>query len=276
MNFGLAVDFLVVAMPVVYVILAGVYGLAFFRGDRRAEQGSLRTLVTVVLLHVLYVGLRTAEFDHPPVTTVFEIMTMLSLCISVAYLYIEMRTKTASTGFFIILLAFLFQTASSLFIRDAGELPPILRSNLLGFHVSSALLGYTAISLSAVYGFLYLLLYREIRTSRLGLIYSRLPNLETLEKMSYKSMTFGFVMITVAITVGLFWLPRAFPSFSYWDGKLIGTLIVWLLYGSALGANRALGWQGRKTIMLSLVAFGCLIVEMSLINTMGDTFHSFR
>jgi len=276
LNFTPAVDVLVIAMPLAYAMLIILYGRAFFAGNRKAEELAPRALMTVVLLHFLYVGLRTAAFDHPPVTTVFEIMTMLALCISVAYLYIEMRTGTSSTGFFILSLALLFQVTSSTFIRDPGELDPILRSNLLGFHVTSALLGYTAISLSAVYGFLYLLLYREIRTSNLGLIYSRLPNLETLEKMSYKAMVFGFLMVTTAILIGSIWLPRAFPSFSLWDGKLIGTMLVWLLYAAALTANKALGWQGRKTIILSLLAFGCLVLEMSIINAFGDTFHSFQ
>ena len=203
-------------------------------------------------------------------------MTLLSGCIAVAYLYIEMRTGNRNTGFFILSLALGFQLISSIFIRDLMEVDPILRSNLLGFHVTSALMGYTAICLSAVYGFLYLLLYREIKSSRPGLIFSRLLNLETLENMSRKSAVFGFVMLTIAILVGLFWLPRAFPGFSYLDSKLIGTLVIWCLYAGVLGANTALRWQGRKTIILSLVAFGCVVLSMTVINVYGSTFHSFN
>jgi ABC-type transport system involved in cytochrome c biogenesis permease subunit len=250
--------------------------MAFFSANKTAIRISAPSLFSVVLLHMMYIGLRTAAFDHPPVTTVFEIMTLLAACIAVAYTYIETRTKSTGTGFFILSLALTFQVISSLFIRDLTDLDPILRSNLLGFHVTSALLGYTAISLSGVYGFLYLLLYWELRTSRLGLIYSRLPNLETLEKMSHKAAIFGFAMLSVAIVVGMFWLPQAFPEFSYFDGKLLGTLAIWVLYAAALGANRAFGWQGRKTVTMSVVAFGFVVLSMTAINLFGTSFHSFQ
>jgi len=276
MNFVSAVDVLVIGIPLAYAFLVGVYGRSFFGGSQRADRLQTPTLFTVVLLHVLYILLRTAAFDHAPVTTVFEIMTMLAACIAISYTYIEIRTKTTSTGFFILLLAFIFQLISSLFIKDLVTIDPILRSKLLGFHVSSALLGYTAVSLSAVYGLLYLLLYHEIKSFRLGVIYSRIPTLETLEKMSHKAEVLGFIMLSVAITVGLVWLPQAFESFSYLDPKLIGTFIIWTLYAGALGAKRALGWQGRKTMILSLIAFGFVVLSMTVINVYWTGFHSFH
>ena len=269
------VDIFVILMPLAYILLVGVYGLSFFGGNRRAEHLKSPLLITVILIHFLYISFRTAALDHPPVTTIFEIMTVLAACIAVAYVYIEMRTKTTSTGFFVLFLAFLFQSFSSLFIKNLTDITPVLRSRLLGFHVSAALLGYTAISLSAVYGLLYLMLYHEIKSSRLGLIYSRLPNLETLEKMNHKAVVFGFLMLTVAILVGLFWLPQAFESFSFWDPKLIGTLVIWVLYGGGLWAKRVFGWQGRKSMIVSIIGFGFVFLSMTVINVYLSGFHSF-
>jgi len=196
--------------------------------------------------------------------------------ITIAYMYIEWRTHTSNTGAFILLLAFAFQTASSLFIRDNVVIPDYLHSFVLGYHVSAALLGYTGISLSAVYGFLYLMLYHEIKSTRFGLIYSRLPSLEMLETMSNRSEVFGFAMLSVAIGIGMLWLPRVFESFSYWDPKLVGTIFIWLLYAIALGAKRGLGWQGRKTMVISLVAFGFVFLSMTVINLYLSGFHSFH
>ena len=187
-----------------------------------------------------------------------------------------MRTKTTGTGFFVLVLAFLFQACSSLFIKDLTDITPILRSNLLGFHVSAALLGYTAISLSAVYGLLYLMLYHEIKSSRFGVIYSRLPNLETLEKMNHKAVVFGFLMLTISMVVGLFWLPRAFEGVSLLDPKLIGTLVIWMLYGGGLYAKRVFGWQGRKSMILSIVGFGFAFLSMTVVNLYLSGFHTFN
>jgi ABC-type transport system involved in cytochrome c biogenesis permease subunit len=262
-------------MPIAYATLMGIYALSFFGAKRKLDHLTLPALLTVILLHFVHISVRTAEFDHPPVTTVYEVLTILAVCIAVAYAYIEIRTKTTSTGFFVLFLAFVFQTISSLFIRDLVDIDPVLRSRLLGFHVSAALLGYTAISLSAVYGLLYLMLYHEIKSSRLGLIYSRLPNLETLERMSHKAEIFGFVMLTIAIIVGLFWLPQAFSSVSYWDPKLIATLVIWGIYAGGLWAKWEFGWQGRKTMILSLVGFGFIVLSMTVVNLYWSEFHGF-
>lgn len=282
------VDLFVVVMPLLYAALVCLYALSFFGASPFAERFKTPLLLLTVVLHVAYLIARTTAFDHPPVTTVFEIMTMLAACIAIAYAYIEWRMKISlarsnagdasqagSTGVFILLLALVFQTISSINIKDLIEVAPILRSRLLGIHVSSALLGYTAISLSAVYGFLYLMLYHEIKSSRFGLIYNRLPNLEMLEKMSGKAEVFGFIMLSIAIAVGMIWLPRAFSDFSYLDPKLIGTFAIWTLYAIALIAKKTLGWQGRKIMIMSLIAFGFVFLSMTVINLYMSGFHGF-
>jgi ABC-type transport system involved in cytochrome c biogenesis permease subunit len=269
-------DMLRVVMPFLYAALVLIYGLTFFKGNPVLERMRFPLLLATAIVHLIYLTARGMMLDHPPITSVWEIMSLLAASITIAYMYIEWRTHTSNTGSFILLLAFAFQTASSLFIRDNVIIPDYLHSFVLGFHVSAALLGYTGISLSAVYGFLYLMLYHEIKSTRFGLIYSRLPSLEMLETMSNRSEVFGFAMLSVAIGVGLLWLPRVFGSFSYWDPKLVGTIFIWLLYAIALGAKRGLGWQGRKTMVISLVAFGFVFLSMTVINLYLSGFHSFH
>ena len=270
------VSFLVLLMPVLYAGLVVLYGLAFFGTFPALDRVKTRVLVAGVVIHIFYLIARTAAFDHPPITNVYEIMSVLAASISVGYAYIELRTRASTTGFFILLLPFAFQTVSSLLIKEPTPIPDYLHSLVLGFHVSSALLGYTAISLSAAYGFLYLMLYHEIKSSRFGLIYNRLPNLETLETMSHKAEVFGFVFLGIAIVIGLIWLPRVFKEYSYLDPKLVGTLVIWALYAVGLTAKKRLGWQGRKTMIISLVAFGFVFLSMTVINLYMSGFHSFH
>jgi ABC-type transport system involved in cytochrome c biogenesis permease subunit len=276
MNSNSIVDILVVGMPALYGAVVLMYGLSFFGNVPGVDRWKIRVLLATVSLHIVYLAARTIAFDHPPITSVFEIMTMLAFSIAIGYAYIELRTRAATTGFFILLLAFGFQSVSSVFIKNITDIPVYLHSLVLGFHVSAALLGYTAISLSAVYGFLYLMLYHEIKSSRFGLIYNRLPNLEMLETMSHKAEVFGFLALSVAIVIGLLWLPRVFKEFSYWDPKLVGSLVIWFLYAVGLGAKKRLGWQGRKTMIISLVAFGFVFLSMTVINLYLSGFHSFH
>jgi ABC-type transport system involved in cytochrome c biogenesis permease subunit len=271
-----AVDSLRILVPCLYAVLVALYGISFFGNVPVVDRVKTWVLMVSVIVHCAYLALRTAAFDHPPITSVFEIMSVLAASTAAGYAYIELRTKATNTGFFILLLAFGFQTVSSVFIKDITELPHYLHSLVLGFHVAAALLGYTAISLSAVYGFLYLMLYHEIKSSRFGVIYVRLPNLEKLETMSHKAEVLGFYALGAAIVIGLLWLPRVFSEFSYWDPKLVGSLAIWLLYAVALGAKKRLGWQGRKTMVISLVAFAFVFLSLTVINLYLSGFHSFH
>ncbi len=275
MNSKPLVDILGLVLPALYAGVVVLYGISFFRSSARATRLARPALAVVLALHLVYLMLRTVTLDHPPITSVFEIMSVLAISIAIGYGYIELRTKSGNTGFFILLLAFGFQAVSTVFIKDQTAIPEFLHSRVLGLHVSAALIGYTAISLSAVYGFLYLMLYHEIKSTRFGLIYNRLPNLEMLETMSNRAEACGFLMLTIAIVVGIFWLPRVFDRFSYWDPKLIGTLVIWCIYAVGLGAKRRFGWQGRKMMVLSIIAFGFVFLSLTVINLYLSGFHNF-
>ncbi len=269
------IDILEVLLPVFYFITIWAYAKAFFAGHLKAKKVKTPLLVGTLLAHLMYLLVRTAAFEHPPITGIFEILSVIAFSIALAYLLLETTTKVRETGYFILNLPFFFQLVSSLFITDQTDVSSVLKSNLLGLHVSSALLGYAAIGISAMYGFLYLMLYHRIKSNRFGVIYERLPNLEVLERLSFAATAIAFVFLTVAIVVGLIWLPRAFPGFSYVDPKLIGTMLIWLVYGIGLVARRLAGWYGKRIVILSILGFGFAIISLTVINIFFSDFHNF-
>lgn len=262
-------------LPVFYSVTVFLYGVAFFKGTKYAETYKRFFLIITLISHTVYLILRTIEFNHPPITNVFELFSVIAFSLSVAYLYIENKTKVYSTGFFILSASLIFQLLSTIFIKDLINVPEVLRSNLLGFHVVSALLGFSAITISAIYGFLYLMLYHEIKSNQLGIIYQRLPNLEILEEMNLTATFFGFVLLTIAIVIGFIWLPMAFEKFSFYDPKLIGTIFIWILYGVGLTANRFAHWRGKKIMWLSILGFIVSFLSMTVINMFFSEFHRF-
>jgi ABC-type uncharacterized transport system permease subunit len=269
------IDFINILLPAAYFGTVWAYAKAFFKNSQAAKKIKTPLLVLTLLCHAVYLLARTVQFDHPPITTIFEIMSVIAFSIAFSYRVIEYLTKTKNTGYFILILAFMFQLISTLFIQDLSDVKTVLRSQLLGVHVISALLGYSAFAISAMYGFLYLMLYHHIKSNRFGIVYENLPNLEKLENLALTAVLSGFVLLTVAICVGLIWLPRAFTTFSYFDPKLIGTITVWALYGGGLVSKRAIGWQGRKIMILSIVAFTVSVFSLTVINIFFSGFHRF-
>lgn len=262
-------------LPFFYVATFAIYFYDFQQGGKKFENSKRVFLFITLFVHFLYLLLRTIQFDHPPITNVFEIFTVLAFSVSFAYFILELVTDIRGTGPFIIIISIAFQIISTLFIEDLTEVREILRSNLLGTHVISALIGYSGITISAVYGILYLILYNEIKLNKFGLIFNRLPSLEILERMSFIAAIIGFVFLSITIIIGIIWLPQAFAQFSYLDPKLIGTFAVWILYGIGL-INKFLGkWRGKKLIILSIIGFTLAICSTILTNFLAKSFHSF-
>lgn len=265
-----------ILLPILYLISFLAYLHRFIKGEKKSFGAESLILFLTLLLHSVYLILRTIYFDHPPITNVFEIFTLLAFSISLAYFILELLTNIRGTGLFIIFISFIFQVVSSLFIKELLVVNPVLRSSFLGLHVFNALLGYSGITISAVYGFLYLILYKEIKFNKFGILFNRLPNLEVLEKLSYYSAVIGFILLTIAIAVGIIWLPTAFPHFSYLDPKIVGTFLVWLIYGIGIVSKIAGKWRGKRVIILSIIGFFIAILTTALTGILSTSFHSFH
>jgi len=270
-----AVDVANILLPLFYLASFAIYLYDFQKDERRLSNVKRLFLFLTLFFHIFYLIARTVAFYHPPITNVFEIFTVLAFSISFSYFILELVTDIRGTGMFIIVISLIFQIISSIFITDLMEVKEVLRSNLLGVHVLHALLGYAGITISAVYGFLYLMLYKELKLNKFGLIFDRLPNLEILEKLSFYSAVIGFILLSVAIAIGVIWLPSAFPNFSYLDPKLVATFLVWLLYGIGIAAKITGKLQGKKVVILSIVGFGLAIFSTIVTNFLAKSFHTF-
>jgi len=264
-----------ILLPFFYGAVFSIYLFDFFTEKKTAYNSKRLILFITLLIHVFYLLARMIEYNHPPITNKFEIFSIIACSIAFSYFVLELLTDIRGTGAFIILFSLFFQLASSLFVTDTYIVPEVLRNKLLGMHVISALLGYSGITISAVYGILFIILYKNLKANKFGLVFDRLPSLEILEKLSFYSMVIGFVLLTIAIIIGILWLPAAFPNFSYADPKLVSTLIVWVAYGVGIAMKLFGNLYGKKVILFSLIGFLFAIVSLIVTNSLAKTFHSF-
>lgn len=264
-----------ILLPIFYLIGFVVYVWDFYKPTTAMTNSKRVVLFVTLSIHILFLLSRTVELNHPPITNKFEIFSIIAFSITFSYFILELLTDVRMTGLFIIFFSLIFQLVSSLFIPENYVVPEVLRNRLLGIHVIGAILGYSGFTISAVYGVLFLLLYKNLRTNRFGILFDRMPSLETLESLNFYSMLIGFVLLSLAIIVGIVWLPEAFPHFSYYDPKLVGTILVWLAYGYVILRKTLNNLYGRKIIYLTLFAYSIAILSLIITNTLAKTFHSF-
>lgn len=262
-------------LPILYIATFGIYIYDFVKDNTKVHNVKRVFLFITLFLHILYLLIRTAEFNHPPITNKFEIFTVLAFCLAFSYFLLELFTDIRGTGAFIIFFSVIFQLISTIFIQDLHEVKEVLRNRLLGVHVISALGGYAGFTIAAVYGILFFMLYKDIKLNKFGLIFKRLPSLEILEKLNFYAVLIGFILLTFSILIGFIWLPEAFPDINYLDPKLISVGIVWIIFGAGILLKVIAKLYGKKVIMFSIVGFIIAILSLLVSNVFTQTFHSF-
>jgi ABC-type uncharacterized transport system permease subunit len=264
-------------LPLTYMVSLGLYMLAFFRREDVFERWTRPSLLTAITIHTILIGARTSYHGHCLVYTPFEMMTLISFTIALTYLVLEMSTGERGTGVFFVGMALLFQTVSSMFGASLEQYTtnPVLLNIYVGLHISAALIGYTAFTMSAVYGALYLMLFHQIRQNRFNTFYERLPSLGLLELLSARAALIGVVFLTVAIAIAIVWMPDIVPGFHYGDPKMVSTMMIWVVYVLSLLARSFARLDARKVMVMSLIGFIGTIVSMTIVNFIASGFHRF-
>lgn len=268
-------DLLRIVLPIAYAIVLMNYIGIFVREDPLARKLATSGLAVAVALHALSLLLRGLVLHRHPIANPLESMTMIAFAVAVVHLYVEVTHKNQAAGAFVIGLVFAFQLVASAFMGPASTaVNPLLHSPLFGIHTGSAILGYSGFAVSAAYGILFLLLYREIKASRFGLLYERLPSLDLLALMSIRAAAVGLCFLSIAIVVGLIWSSRL--TIDVWhDPKFIFTIMLWAVYSLCLGAYYALGWSGRRVVFCSLIGFTLMLFSMAVVHLLFRSFHNF-
>ena len=104
---------------------------------------------------------------------------------------------------------------------------------------------------------------------------NRLNLLESVDNLSYRTISFGFPLLTVGIIAGAVWANEAWRSYWSWDPKETWALITWLVFASYLHARLTKSWQGRKPA--SIASFGFVVVWICYlgVNFLGKGLHTY-
>jgi HemX protein len=261
-------------LPALYGALAVIYGVALASDSPRARRAGPRLLVATFCLHLFYVICEGAVLGHHPIADKFELFSFAAMAMAGSYLWVEWRRKNVYTGVFPLGLAFLLQACASLGRPGHYEIPEVLRNPLFAWHSIAAALSVAALSVGAVYGGLFLIMYRLLKRGEFGSFTERMPSLDVLAAMSLHAVEVGFVALTVAVGLGDVWVSRT-PDFTMADPKIWSTFAVWAIYGAALGGRHLFQWGGWRVVALNLAGYSLLLGSMLVVGRVFDSFHRF-
>jgi len=184
-----------------------------------------------------------ADIGHIPVSNLYEVFVLFCLITALFLKFYEQKYETLAISPFVLLVisaavGFLLWYMTS---RDAHEIQPLvpaLQSWWMKIHVPANFIGYGTFALAAMVGVAYLL-------KASGRLADRLPSLEVLDDIMYKSITVGFAFFTIATILGALWAAEAWGGYWSWDPKETWALIVWLNYAAWLHMRLMKGLRGQ-------------------------------
>ncbi|MCO4864277.1 cytochrome c biogenesis protein CcsA [Cupriavidus sp. WGlv3] len=145
---------------------------------------------------------------------------------------------------------------------------------LFKLHFIIANVAYGLFTLAAFHAFLMLLAERRLHGFRhaparpsapqpgqwLGRWLDLLPPLLTLEKLLFRLIGAGFVLLTLTIGSGLLFSEELFGRAFRLDHKTVFALISWAMFGGILAGRIFRGWRGKVALRWVIASFGILLL----------------
>ena len=284
-----------------FVLLLLALPIAFWSASAAKRMGVVQLLVALAnLLLTAQLVLRWWEAGHFPISNLCESLCFLAWACTLTQLLVE-RTwpspivPAAATPMGLGCIAFAsFALPDQL--QTSAPLVPALRSSWLVMHVSVIMVSYAALLVGSLLSLAVLFTDRgealELRSSSIGsggyrkavaagdsgvlqLQSVQLSTNEQLDSLSYRTITVGFLMLTVGIVSGAVWANEAWGSYWSWDPKETWALICWLVYAAYLHTRLSRGWQGRRPALVAVVGLVVIAVCYIGVNLLGIGLHSY-
>ena len=273
------IPLLTTLLPVLYALAVAGYVRIYVAEPGPGEETfgphwAPLMLRAAVVTHLLYLTSRGIVEGHLPLASVYDFLSATGLSLAAVYWFLELRQGIRTTGVFVLPLVLLIQIVSSAYGTDAPTLKPQLQPIWFELHTLTAVLGYGAFAVSAIYGILFLLLYHDIKANRMTFFFRRMPPLETLGRMNVSAAGAGLLLLGLAILMGVGWARLAGVALLA-DPKTWLTIGAWLVLGFAVLAYYRLGWRGPRAVYASLAGFTTLLLSRVATDFL-HSFHTFR
>ena len=242
----------------------------------RAARIATAMMVLGFLLLLAGVIARGISNGHVPWGNMYEFSITGALAFTGAYLIALRKHDLRWLGLFVSIAALLtLGTAVTLLYRDSAPLVPALKSTWLVIHVIAAIISGGVFLLSNVSAGAFLYLDAMERRGERKPWAKRLPELETLDQLSYRLVAFVFPLWTFSVIAGAIWAESAWGRYWGWDPKETWAFITWVAYAAYLHARVTVGWRGRRAAWLCLFAGSTFLFNYVYVNVWGTGKHTY-
>jgi cytochrome c-type biogenesis protein CcsB len=245
---------------------------------RTEKVARIATAMMILGFVLLFAGViaRGISAGRVPWSNMYEFSITGALTFTGAYLLALRKYDLRWLGLLISVSVLLtLGTAVTALYVPSAPLVPALKSEWLVIHVSTAIISGGVFLLSNVIASAYLYLDRMEAKGERTPWARRLPDLETLDLLSYRLVAFVFPLWTFSVIAGAIWAESAWGRYWGWDPKETWAFITWVAYAAYLHARVTIGWRGRRAAWLCLFAGSTFLFNYVYVNIWGTGKHTY-
>ena len=235
-----------------------------------------------VTLHVFAILTRGVAEHRTPWGNMYEFIAAFTCMAVLVLVAASVWYRAYYMGLFVLLpIVFGLGIDLTVLYTPAGSLVPALQSYWIAIHVTAMIVAIGLFIFGAVVTTLYLLADRSQRRTAAGQsswsagIMQHVPAPAVLDRLSYRSILFGFPVWTFGVMAGAIWADHAWGRYWGWDPKETWSFISWVVYAMFLHARATAGWRGRRAGYIQLVGFVCLLFNVVGVNLWITGLHSY-
>jgi ABC-type uncharacterized transport system permease subunit len=190
-----------------------------------------------------------------------SLLNLLSLCSLVIVLLLCISVFTRDNLFDASLVALPLAAVVLLFdwLFPARSIPLDHASAGTTVHILSSVLAFGFLSIAGVYALFVAIIDHFLRAHHLNTLVRSLPPLVVLERLLFRLIAVGFVLLTVSLGSGLAFVSDLFAQHLVHKTSL--SILAWLVFGLLLFGRWRYGWRGRKAVRLCLAGIALLLLS---------------
>ena len=225
------------------LLTAIAYAIPAITADRMGPSLARRYLWLAWLMHGATIGIgllgETPRFGFAPALSVTVWWVLTAYAVESQYFpQLKARWAMAALGSAAVAVAWVFP----------GQALQVTASIWLPLHWAFGIASYGMFAAAVIHA--ALMTSAEIQIRQGNENQSGLPLL-TLERLMFRFVMLGFVLLTLTLIAGFVFgeqLYGAAGAHWKWDHKTVFSILSWLTFGALLLGRRQFGWRGRRAV----------------------------
>ena len=238
---------------ILYILLTILFSYRLASGGKGMSKMRLLLLATaVVLIHayLLFLSLFAGPALDISFFTVFSLITWVITLMLISFAWQE-PIENLTIGILPI-------AAIAVLLRLINDKVTLLSHDLsfvLEIHIITSLIAYSLLSIAALQSIMLYIQDAQLHKKHATGFIRALPPLETMEKLLFRMIAVGFIILCISLGTGLFFIDDLISQH-----KTVLSIGAWVLFAVLLWGRWKFGWRGRTAIRWTLTGFVLLLL----------------